>query len=300
MLAKDRLTMRRNSPFTRQFTQLVTRYSHPGRQQTGRRRTKWAAIALLAALTTACGGTSDTAEPLNNDSAAERPAPESDVATDSESNPATAAPKADATAEPSNTATAQRPIALPPELPPPDICNDQQTQADMTACSAETYEQVEQQQRTTYRTLFNLMTETEQTYLIESEGDWVLFRDAHCEFAASWYEGGSIQPMVLYDCLASVTRDRSVALARPIGSASYSAADDALNRTYQTLKNQLDEADQDKLIDVQLLWLDYRDSTCGQDITPRIGTDGSINQCLALVTEQRTAELEAQIERQQL
>lgn len=291
--------MRRDSPLIRQFIQLLPRFPYPVQGRTGR-RASWVAIALLAALTTACGGSPDTAEPQDSQPAAEGSAPETDIATDPEADPTTADPKADSSAQPSHTATAQRPVALPPELPPPDVCNDLQTQADMTACSVETYEQVEQQQQTTYRTLFNLMTETEQTYLIQSEGDWVLFRDAHCEFAASWYEGGSIQPMVLYDCLARVTRDRSVALARPIGSVSYNAADDALNRTYQTLKGQLDQADQDSLIDVQLLWLDYRDSTCRQDITPRLGTDGSINQCLALVTEQRTAHLEAQIERQQL
>lgn len=48
-----------------------------------------------------------------------------------------------------------------------------------------------------------------QGALREAQRLWIPFRDAACEAEAAIYEGGSMQPMVRYDCLERVTYARA-------------------------------------------------------------------------------------------
>jgi uncharacterized protein YecT (DUF1311 family) len=45
--------------------------------------------------------------------------------------------------------------------------------------------------------------------LREGQRAWISFRDKSCEAEGAVYEGGSIQPMIVAECLARLTRRRS-------------------------------------------------------------------------------------------
>ncbi|TVQ18653.1 MAG: DUF1311 domain-containing protein [Leptolyngbya sp. DLM2.Bin15] len=77
----------------------------------------------------------------------------------------------------------------------------------------------------------------------------------------------------------------------------YAEVDTKLNRVYQDWKERLNPAAQTKLTDAALDWIDYRDAHCAFDVREAIGGTGYsayLNDCLASLTEARTAELEYQ------
>ncbi len=45
--------------------------------------------------------------------------------------------------------------------------------------------------------------------LLDAQRKWIAFRDAACQAEIQPYAGGSIQPLVWYNCLARLTRQRS-------------------------------------------------------------------------------------------
>ncbi|AOW11033.1 hypothetical protein EM308_16920 [Flavobacterium gilvum] len=59
-----------------------------------------------------------------------------------------------------------------------------------------------------YKQLMTMLNQSEKTLLIQAEKDWVKFRDSHCKFEASQYEGGSIKPLIYSTCLEQLTRKR--------------------------------------------------------------------------------------------
>ncbi len=80
---------------------------------------------------------------------------------------------------------------------------------------------------------------------------------------------------------------------------AYGAADEQLNVTYQQVKGDLSAADQDRLTDVQLVWLDYRDRYCGAVTYDHEGSgtyEALLNGCLAQLTDSRTRRLEESLE----
>ena len=50
--------------------------------------------------------------------------------------------------------------------------------------------------------------------LDSAQAAWVAYRDQACRAAAGQYEGGSLQPVVTFDCRLRLTRERSLELWR--------------------------------------------------------------------------------------
>lgn len=48
--------------------------------------------------------------------------------------------------------------------------------------------------------------------ILAAQRAWLPFRDAHCEAVSAPYEGGSIQPLILFSCLQDVTQQRTAQL----------------------------------------------------------------------------------------
>lgn len=53
-----------------------------------------------------------------------------------------------------------------------------------------------------------LSTQTEKDYLLAAQRSWITYKEGHCKAIAYQYEGGSMQPMVKYNCLETLTRER--------------------------------------------------------------------------------------------
>jgi uncharacterized protein YecT (DUF1311 family) len=52
------------------------------------------------------------------------------------------------------------------------------------------------------------LEETERTALEKAQVTWVQYRDAHCDWSASLFEGGSIQPTIHATCVIDLTWER--------------------------------------------------------------------------------------------
>lgn len=99
--------------------------------------------------------------------------------------------------------------------PQSDPC-DAMTQAQMNRCAHEDYIKADHALNSVYGVLMNTLEEPRKAKLKASERAWIAFRDAQCEFEASAFEGGTMQPMVFSACMADVTRARAKQLGKEL------------------------------------------------------------------------------------
>lgn len=83
-----------------------------------------------------------------------------------------------------------------------------QTQMEMNQTAAQGYYKADAELNKVYKLLMSKLDEKGKSLLIKAENDWIKYRESHCKFEASFYEGGSMQPMIYSGCLESVTMDR--------------------------------------------------------------------------------------------
>ncbi len=83
-----------------------------------------------------------------------------------------------------------------------------QTQAEMNSTALNDYKKTDKELNSVYSELINLLSPEEKKLLIKAQKDWIKYRDSHCEFEIYDYEGGSIQPLIKFNCLEEQTRDR--------------------------------------------------------------------------------------------
>lgn len=83
-----------------------------------------------------------------------------------------------------------------------------QTQSEMNETANAKYKKADAELNRVYKQLMAILDKNEKSLLIQSEKDWVKYRDSHCKFEVSQYEGGSIQPLIYSTCLEELTRKR--------------------------------------------------------------------------------------------
>ena len=91
-----------------------------------------------------------------------------------------------------------------------------QTQAEMNQTSAQGYYKADAELNKVYKILMSKLDENGKSLLIKAENDWIKYRDSHCKFVASFYEGGSMHPMIYSGCLEGITQDRIKELNKAI------------------------------------------------------------------------------------
>jgi uncharacterized protein YecT (DUF1311 family) len=83
-----------------------------------------------------------------------------------------------------------------------------QTQAEMNETANVNYKKADAELNKVYKQLMAILDKNEKQLLIQAEKDWMKFRDSHCKFDASQYEGGSIRPLLYLTCLEELTTKR--------------------------------------------------------------------------------------------
>jgi len=101
-----------------------------------------------------------------------------------------------------------------------DNCNNPETQLEMNVCSAQQYRLEDAKLNKNYKELVRKLDPSEKQRLKAVQLSWIKFRDLQCEFEASKYEGGSIQPLVRSSCLTQMTKQRNKDLRAMIEDAS--------------------------------------------------------------------------------
>ncbi len=98
-------------------------------------------------------------------------------------------------------------------------CTAPQTQIEMTMCAGQDYAKADAELNTVYRQARAAMKSYDTNLppgqrgaaeaLLAAQRAWIPFRDAACKAEGYPFEGGSIQPMIVSECLARLTRRRT-------------------------------------------------------------------------------------------
>ena len=94
-----------------------------------------------------------------------------------------------------------------------DECSNASTQTDMNTCTAQQYQAADKTLNQTYQAAIKRAEAPQRELLKKAQQAWIALRDADCAFIGSGTEGGSIQPMIVNQCLADKTNEREAYLA---------------------------------------------------------------------------------------
>jgi len=89
-----------------------------------------------------------------------------------------------------------------------------QTQAEMNQSAINNFTKADNELNQVYKKLVKKLDKKEKNLLITAQKNWIKFRDSKCEFEKQQYDGGSIQPLIYYTCLAECSEDRTEDLKR--------------------------------------------------------------------------------------
>lgn len=89
---------------------------------------------------------------------------------------------------------------------------DGETNSGMIRCTAEEYAAWDVRLNTAYATYMQRLEAPHDAGLREAQRAWMALRDADCDFEASAYEGGSMQPLVQGGCMLDYAARRTIRL----------------------------------------------------------------------------------------
>ncbi|GGO97643.1 lysozyme inhibitor LprI family protein [Stakelama pacifica] len=99
-------------------------------------------------------------------------------------------------------------------------CDDAKTQADMSRCSVQAYQAADATLNAQWKTTYAFMKARDASApaddarpgyapaLLESQRDWLKYRDSQCRVEGYVARGGSMEPMLVSGCKAELTRER--------------------------------------------------------------------------------------------
>lgn len=83
------------------------------------------------------------------------------------------------------------------------------TQADLNQSAHQHYLDADAALNTAYARLMTFLSPERQQQLKHAQRAWLKYRDAHAEFQASPYQGGTIQPLIYSQALLELTKYRT-------------------------------------------------------------------------------------------
>ena len=94
-----------------------------------------------------------------------------------------------------------------------DECANASTQVELNTCTAQQYQAADKTLNQTYQAVMKRAAAPQRDLLKKAQQAWIALRDADCAFVGSGTSGGSVQPMIVNQCLADKTREREAYLA---------------------------------------------------------------------------------------
>lgn len=88
-------------------------------------------------------------------------------------------------------------------------CGNASTQMAMNECAIKAFEAADMELNAVYQQLTAKLDGDDKALLTTAQRAWIAFRDGHCAFVGSASEGGSIQAMVVNQCMTQVTQQRT-------------------------------------------------------------------------------------------
>lgn len=92
-----------------------------------------------------------------------------------------------------------------------DPCANAQTTAEMRECAGKEYKQADDELNKVYRQLTAKIGDDEgrKTALKTAQQAWIKYRDSNCDFASYLNRGGTIEPVVRFNCMTEMTVSRA-------------------------------------------------------------------------------------------
>lgn len=91
-----------------------------------------------------------------------------------------------------------------------DVCAGEMiTQASMTRCAYQLYDEQEVKLNAAYQALYTTLDTADKKLLQDAERTWIELRKKDCEFESKNYEGGSIYPLIKSHCLTEHAKQRT-------------------------------------------------------------------------------------------
>jgi uncharacterized protein YecT (DUF1311 family) len=87
-------------------------------------------------------------------------------------------------------------------------CDDPQTQTEMNICAGKEFNSSDAQLNTLYNKKIKTLNKTHKTVLKKAQRAWITYRDLACESYGLNAEGGTMQSMLVSNCLTEITRQR--------------------------------------------------------------------------------------------
>ena len=94
-----------------------------------------------------------------------------------------------------------------------DDCTKANTQTEMNQCAAAQYQAADKKLNETWQQALKRASGQQQELLKKAQQAWISLRDADCAFLASGAEGGSMQPMLISQCMTDKSVEREAFLA---------------------------------------------------------------------------------------
>ncbi|MER1668770.1 lysozyme inhibitor LprI family protein [Klebsiella aerogenes] len=94
-----------------------------------------------------------------------------------------------------------------------DDCSNANTQTEMNQCAAAQYQAADKKLNETWQQALKRASGQQQELLKKAQQAWISLRDADCAFLASGAEGGSMQPMLIRQCMTDKSVEREAFLA---------------------------------------------------------------------------------------
>ena len=90
-----------------------------------------------------------------------------------------------------------------------DPCANAPTTPEMRDCAGKEYKKADDELNRVYRQLIaKIDDEGRKTALKAAQLAWIKYRDANCDFASYLNRGGTIEPVVRYNCITEMTGAR--------------------------------------------------------------------------------------------
>lgn len=95
-------------------------------------------------------------------------------------------------------------------------CVDPQTQIEMTHCARNDFLSADEKLNNTYQKVFSSLSTPHKSALKKAQRAWISYRDLACHSYGLAAEGGTMQAMLVNNCLAEVTNQRTKLLEQQV------------------------------------------------------------------------------------
>ena len=84
-----------------------------------------------------------------------------------------------------------------------------QTQMEMNQQASKNYKKADAKMALIYKKVqMETVSDNDKKLLLDAQRTWIKYKEAHCKSASASYAGGSIKPLIYFNCLTEITKER--------------------------------------------------------------------------------------------